>query len=230
MRLVDIRHRDAMSMAVAEIHERPVVVQLPAVFVLLAAPTTAGAAQLDRAKTRLPGKHYGTAIGSLDRFLAQADPAHLPPGFSQAEDFMRMTGTFSRVRFRGLDFDSPTIRGGTHQGVLLNGLHRSLFERIEASFLTGAPDPIWGGHNYCAPLCTSCNISGHPDGSIVELEKALAFARDRGVRLVITGPQRSADLGSYPIFGYERDRVRVHRVGPGLEAFKQKIPPALRAW
>jgi hypothetical protein len=230
MRLIDIRHRDAMALAVAEVHEQPIVVQLPTVFVLLAAPTTRGARQLDISKTRLPDKHYGTAIGSLDRFLAQSDPAHLPPGFSLAEDFMRMTGTFIRLRFRGPDFHSPALRAGTHQGVLLNGLHRSLFERIEASFLAGPPDPMWGGDNYCAPLCTSCNVSGDPDGSIVDLEKALAFARERGVRLVITGPQRSSELGSYPIFGYERDRVRVHRVGPGLEGYKQKVPPSLRAW
>lgn len=230
MRLVDIRHRDAMAMAVAEIRVQPIIVQLPAVFVLLAAPTSFGAQQLDISKSRLPGKHYGTAIGSLERFLAQADAAHLPPGFRHADDFARMTGSFIRLRFRDPDFHSPAMRAGTHQGVLLNGLHRSLFERIEDSFLADPPDPMWGGENHCAPLCTSCNISGDPAGSIVELDKALAFARARGVRLLVSGPQRGGELGSYPVFGYERDRVSVHREGPGVEAFKQKIPPTLRGW
>jgi hypothetical protein len=230
MMLVDIRHREAMAMAVAEIHVQPIIVQLPAQFVLLAAPTTFGARQLDIMKSRLPGKHYGTAIGSLERFLAQADAPHLPPGFARPDDFARMTGSFIRLRFRGPDFHSPAVRAGTHQGLLLNGLHRVLFERIEASFLAEPPDPMWGGANHCAPLCTRCNMSGDPAGSIVELDKALAFARERGVRLLVSGPPRGVELGSYPVLGYERERVSLHREGPGIEALKQQIPPALRGW
>jgi hypothetical protein len=228
MKVIDIRHRDAMDLAVGEVQGNTIIVQLPTVFVLLAAPTAKGARQLDASKTRLPGKNYGTAIGSLERFLAQADPAHLPDAFSSAPDFARMTGSFIRVRFRSPDFQSPTIRNGTHQGLLLDGIHRELFERIEASFRLCPTQPIWGGTNYCAPLCTSCNVSGDAAGSIVHLDRALAFARQRGVRLVLTAPKTATQLGSCPIFGYERHRVSVHRDGPGLGGFMQQIPLALR--
>lgn len=230
MRLIDIRDRHAFELAVEEIHADAIVVQLPTVFVLLAAPTMRGAAQLDRSKTRLPGKNYGTAIGSLGRFLVQADPAHMPPDFSTEADFEQMSGTFIRLRFRSPDFESPTIRHGTHQGLLLGGIHRELFRRIESSFLATPPDAAWGGYNHCAPLCTSCNVSGDAAGSIVELPHALAFARDRGVRLVITCTDAADEKGSYPIFGYERERVTVHRDGPFLDHFKQRIPPRLRTW
>jgi hypothetical protein len=203
---------------------------MPSVFVLLAAPTTRGATQLDDSKTRLAGKNYGTAIGSLELFLAQADASQLPADFSSPADLSRMTGTFIRVRFRSGDFQSATVRDGTHQGVLLDGIHRELFKRIEASFLGAAPDAMWGHRNYSAPLCTSCNVSGDPDGSIVAIDKALAFARTRGVKLLITCPHTASELGSYPIFGYERDTVTIHRSGPCLDEFKQKIPLRLRSW
>jgi len=230
MKLIDIRAHDAIDLAVQAVHHAPIIVQLPTVFVLLAAPTERGALQLDACKTRLAGKNYGTAIGSLELFLAQADAAHLPPQFNAPAHFAAMTGSFIRVRFRGTDFQSATIRGGTHQGVLLDGLHRELFRRIEASFLPGPPDPVWGHHNYCAPLCTSCNVSGDPEGSIVTLDKALAFARLRNVELLITCPETASQLGSYPIFGYERDKVTVHREGPYLDDFKRRIPVSLKTW
>jgi hypothetical protein len=230
MKRLDIHHADAIALAVDAIHAEPVIVQLPTVFVLLAAPTTWGAAQLDRSKTRLAGKNYGTAIGSLERFLAQADPSQLPAGFTKVADFARMTGTFIRLRWRSADFQSPAIRRGTHQGLLLDGIYRELFTRIESSFADAPPDAMWGGRNYAAPLCTSCNVSGDADGSIVDLDRALAFARRRGVRLMLTSTEVAAERGSYPIFGYERQRVAVYRDGPGLERFKRQIPEALRAW
>jgi hypothetical protein len=230
MNLIDIRHRDAFDIAVEEIHRDAIIVQLPAVFVLLAAPSLQGAAQLDRSKIRLYGKNYGSAIGSLARFLEQADPSQMPAEFSTLPQFERMAGSFIRLRFRSADFQSPTIRNGTHQGLLLDGLHRDLFKRLESSFAALPPDEAWGGINYGAPLCTSCNVSGDADGSIVDAERALAFARDRGVRLVITCPGCAPELGSYPILGYERHRVTVHREGPGLDRFKAQIPPHLRSW
>lgn len=230
MKLVDIRDRDAMALAVDELHRMPIIVQLPTVFVLLAAPTQRGAQALNDTKTRLTGKNYGTAIGSLELFLAHADAAQLPVDFNAPSQFARMAGSFIRLRFRDAGFQSETIRDGTHQGLLLEGIHRDLFRRIEASFVGGPPERMWGHHNYAAPLCTSCNVSGDADGSIVALDKALAFGRQRGIRLMLTCPDSAAELGSYPILGYTRDKVSVHREGPGLAEFKRRVPGHLRGW
>ena len=231
MRIIDIREPVAIDLAVRAMRVAPIVVRLPTVFVLLAAPTTRGAAQLDATKARLAGKNYGTAIGSLERFLTQADRSALPPGFDDAAAFMPMTGAFIRLRFREPGFDSSVMRAGTHQGVLLDGPHRALFRDLESSFADEPADPLWaGGANYAAPLCTSCNESGHPEGSIVDEAKALAFARSRGLSLVLTGPAVDGELGSYPILGFERKRVTIHRDGPGLAEFKTRIPAPLRSW
>lgn len=230
MKILDIREPGAIDLAAQAVHQAPIVVQLPTVFVLLAAPSSAGAAQLDRAKARLAGKNYGTAIGALERFLAQARPDELPHEFRGAAPFGAMTGTFIRLRFRDPAFDSSAVRAGTHQGVLLDGVHRALFRSIESSFLDAPADPLWGGVNYAAPLCTSCNESGHPEGSIVAEDRAVDFARSRGLALLLTGPSAEGELGSYPIFGFERDRVRIHREGPGLARFKSRIPERLRSW
>ena len=230
MRVLDIREAGAIELAAAALHEAPIVVQLPTVFVLLAAPTTEGALQLDRTKSRLAGKNYGTAIGSLERFLAQANRDELPQEFASAAPFGAMTGSFIRMRFRDESFNSSAIRAGSHQGVLLDGAHRELFCRVEDSFDGAPPDALWDGRNYGAPLCTSCNESGDPEGSIVDAGRALAFARSRRLGLVLTGPSAHGELGSYPIFGFERDRVRIHREGPGLSLFKGRIPAHLRSW
>lgn len=230
MKVLDIESPRAVGMAVDAIQSEPVVVQLPTVFVLLAAPNARGARQLDKAKTRLAGKNYGTAIGSLERFLSQAVADDMPEEFNDADHFDALTGIFIRLRFREPTFHSPSIRNGSHQGVLLDGVHRQLFRKIESSFLNDPPDPIWDGNNYSAPLCTSFNESGHPDGSIVDRDIALAFAEAQGIGVVLTCQSSAAELGSYPIFGFERDRVSVHREGPGLAMFKERIPERLRAW
>ena len=174
--------------------------------------------------------NYGTAIGSLNLFLSQALASSLPAEFKRADQFERMNGSFIRLQFRASEFQSSSISNGTHQGVLLDGVHRELFRKIEASFLSAPPDPLWGHANYSAPLCTSCNISGDPGGSIVRLDKALQFAEKRGVRLVLTWRETASELGSYPIFGYEPDSVRIHREGPYLDFFKARIPMRLRSW
>lgn len=227
--LIDIHQPGAMDMAVKALHRHPILVQLPSVFALLAAPTTEGARQLDDCKMRLDGKNYGTAIGSLRSFLAQALQETLPAQFNTDKHFNGITGSFIRLQFRDARFQSKTIRNGTHQGLLLSGALRELFRQAEHSFHHYPADQIWEGKNYGGPLCTSCNISGHPDGSITTPDKAMQFAQQRNIPFIITAGA-AGEKGSYPILGFTEDGVRIHREGPGLEAFKQKIPETLRKW
>ena len=230
MKITSINHPATAELAIREIHQRPILVQFPTVFALLAAPTSKGVRQLDESKIRLGGKNYGTAIGSLDNFVAQARPDHLPDDFRSVEHYAKLAGSFIRLPFRDSAFQSKTIKNGTHQGLLLTGVFSNLFQQIEASFATYSPDEIWNYSNYCAPLCTSCNISGDPDGSIVQFDKALNFARSLGIKLFITADKTATEKGSYPILGFEKQRVSIHRDGPGLDTFKTKIPAPLRTW
>lgn len=166
----------------------------------------------------------------MDNFLAQAKTDCLPGDFASADNYAALAGAFFRLQFRGACFQSKAIRNGTHQGLLLTGAFRTLFKAIEDSFAGCSPDVIWNYRNYCAPLCTSCNISGDPDGSIVQFDKAMEFAKTRGINLFITSDKPSVEKGSHPILGIEKERIRIHREGPGLERFKEKIPVPLRSW
>ncbi|SOD99127.1 hypothetical protein [Spirosoma fluviale] len=220
----------ALALAIQAIYQGPILVQLPRVFALLAAPTCRGARQLDDTKVRLPGKHYGTAIGSLAKFVAQAQAECLPAAFNRCEQFRALTGSFIRLPFHSATVQSTTLLNGTHQGLLLDEEWRALFEGLESCFETNAAEPMWNHRNYCAPLCTSCNLSGHAEGSITEYEKAYQFGKARGLRLFLTAEAAAGEQGSYPVLGIESHQVCIHREGPGLWRLKEAIPMALRSW
>ncbi|ADB39995.1 hypothetical protein [Spirosoma linguale] len=230
MTILPISDPAALDLATEAIHQRPILVQFPSVFVLMAAPTSKGVSQLDATKKRLSGKNYGTAIGRLEKFITQAQPGSLPHEFTCGEHFTALTGSFIRLQFDQKTFQSKTIRNGTHQGLLLDGIYGSMFRRMEESFASSSSERMWNHRTYSAPLCTSCNLSGDPDGSITDYDKAYCFAKTRGIDLFITATQFADGKGSYPIFGFESDKVTIHREGPGLDAFKERIPPRLRSW
>ena len=239
MIVLELESAGTLALAVAEVQLRPVLVQLPTMFALLAAPTSDGVARLDAVKDRPPARagkrtrHYGTAIGMLRHFLAQVDAAELPPELQQAHHFDGLVGAFLRVRFTDRSFDSGTVCAGTHQALLLDGAHRALFRQMEESFLRLPADPLWSGTNYCAPLCTSANRSGDRGGPIVSLDKAVDFAERHGIGMVVASRPAGGAVGSpgeCAILGIGRDRVTVHRTGPAIERLKARVPARLRSW
>lgn len=229
MRVMHISEPGVAEAAVEAIRRDAILVQLPTVFVLLAPATREGVGWLDRSKRRLPNKTYGTAIGDLDRFAAMVVPETRPPELETTGGLTMLTGAFIRCRVAPVDYDSALVRRGTHQGVLLDGPHRALFAAIEAGLADMSDPDILAGHTSTAPLCTSCNISGHPLGSITEWERARRFAIARGVPLVVRGEPAVGQTGSYPIFAIERDRVAVQREGPRMEEIKAALPERLFA-
>ena len=227
MRILHIADPAAAGAAVDAIRRDAILVQLPTVFVLLAPATRDGVAWLDRSKRHLPYKTYGTAIGDLDRFAAMIAPGTRPPELETTTALTSLTGAFIRCRTAPSDYQSPLIRHGTHQGVLLDGPHRDLFRTIEAGLAHMSDPTILGGHIYTAPLCTSCNISGHPLGSITDWDRALQYAQDRAVPLVIRSDPTPGQPGSYPIFALERERITIQREGPRMDEIRAALPPRL---
>ena len=224
---IHISDPGAAAAALEVLADGVVMLQMPTVYVLLAPPTDEGAAWLDAAKGRLPNKNYGTGLGDLDSFRAMTAPGSLPEELEAPGAFNILTGAFIRISVAAPDVDTQMVRGGTHQGLLLEGPHRELFRALEAGLAPSAEPSIIGGHTFTAPLCTSANYSGHPDGSIVDGAKARAFAAERGLRLLVTSDADPGALGSYPIFWLHRDRISVERVGPGLEAIRAALPRRL---
>jgi tRNA A37 threonylcarbamoyladenosine synthetase subunit TsaC/SUA5/YrdC len=229
MRVMHLSESGVAEAAVEAIRRDAILVQLPTVYVLLAPATRAGVGWLDRSKRRLPNKNYGTAIGSLERFAAMVLPGTRPPELATAAGLTTLTGAFIRCRVAPADFNSPLVRHGTHQGVLLDGPHRELFTAIEAGLADMADPDLLAGHAYTAPLCTSCNLSGDPLGSITDWERARRYAVDRAVPLVIRGEPAVGQAGSYPIFAIERDRIAIEREGPLMEEIKAALPERLFA-
>jgi hypothetical protein len=69
------------------------------------------------------------------------------------------------------------------------------------------------------PLCTSANLSGHVEGSITELSKALNFGLERGVPLFIHTGMLGNQTGSYPIIEeLAQGELRLARKGPDGDA------------
>lgn len=205
-----------------------VLLQMPAVQALIAPATRAGVQALSDTKVRLPGKNYGSAIGSLESFSRLARGTSRPSFLESPEAWEALHGAFFRICIAEPDFASPAVRAGTHQGLLLaNGPHRALFEAIEQSFAQEVDQTLFDGHGYSAPLCTSANLSGDPLGSIVDDERALEFARSRGVRLWVHAESPVVNGGSYPILSFSRDGARVERTGPELDRILGNLPPSL---
>jgi tRNA A37 threonylcarbamoyladenosine synthetase subunit TsaC/SUA5/YrdC len=227
MREVQIGEPGTTAAVIETLRHAVVMLQMPTVFVLLAPPNSEGVARLDRTKLRQPNKNYGTALGELGSFYAMATPGTLPPELDSVAGLQRLSGAFIRIAVAPSDYSSPMVRKGTAQGLLLEGPHRELFRAVEASLADVVEPAIVGGHRFAAPLCTSANISGHPDGSIVSWERAYAFGVERDIPLVVRCEPEPGLLGSYPIFWLQRDRVRIERDGPRREELAAALPARL---
>jgi hypothetical protein len=133
-----------------------------------------------------------------------------------SEAISGMSDVILRFPFAHPGFQSSTVRDGTHQALMPNGIHRAMVKEIEAAFDDSAEPGMWAGKHFTAPLVTSCNISGDPLGSIVDEQRALEFANSRGVGLFVTGEAAKGECGSYPILELAHEGVSVRREGPDL--------------
>ncbi len=228
MKMIHIEDHGAIETIVEQVRHEAVLLQLTTVYALVSAPTQRGVEQLNALKDRLSGKNYGTLIGRADRFIEQALPGALPESFNSAEQLEEMCGAFVRTAFTDSNFDSPVIRAGTHQGLLLEGAHRELFCRVEEDLASDVDRDLWNGCEVSSLLGTSANLSGDPLGSITDFERAEQFARDRGVGLFVRCETSIDEKGSYPILEFAGNQVSVHRDGPGLERLIGNLPSDMR--
>jgi tRNA A37 threonylcarbamoyladenosine synthetase subunit TsaC/SUA5/YrdC len=229
MQIIDIDADGAFETIVKHVRTEAILLQLPTVYTLVAAPTREGVSQLDGLKDRLSGKNYGTVMGSCEKFLSQTLEQALPPFFRSASRLERMRGAFVRTAFTSEDFNSSVIRGGTHQSLIVDGIHRDLFRRVETALADSIDPELWGGREFSSLLCTSANISGDPLGSITDRVRAVDFVQQRGIGLMVTCEKARTGLGSYPIFEMSPESISVQREGPGLNRLLREIPGALQS-
>jgi hypothetical protein len=200
--------------------------QLPSVYAIVAPSTLKGVVAMNQAKSRLPGKIYGSAIGSFANFFKLANLKQLNSIFNgDLSFFSSLEGSFIRIPVAGKDLVTPTINTGTHQGLLLpKGPIRNLFEEIEKLSSHYKSSDIFPMANYHAPLCTSANISGDPRGSITNIQQARLFADFAKIDLIVRINHEAEEKGSYPILSFEGNNVTVERHGPGLERILEALP------
>lgn len=227
MKRIHIEDPGAIDTIIDWIRHEAVMLQLPSVYSLAAAPTSKGVGQLNLLKDRLEGKNYGTVMGKAERFLAQAQSGSMPRYFSEFDRLEELEGAFVRTAFASEDFNSAVIRNGTHQSLILDGIHRELFVQAEEKLADMMDLDLWGGCEVTSLICTSANLSGDPLGSITDQKRAEEFARERGIGLFVTCEQDLNSTGSYPIFEFDGDQVAVRRDGPGLERLMNRIPASI---
>jgi tRNA A37 threonylcarbamoyladenosine synthetase subunit TsaC/SUA5/YrdC len=205
-----------------------ILIELPSVFALLAPPTKLGVEALNRVKERLSGKFYGTAIGSLDSFILSAQSSYLPEAFQYNHlELPYLVGSIIRFVFSEASVTTPTLANGTHQGLLLSGRLRQYFSIMEDYAGLNRDDSVFPKLKYSALLCTSANISGDPEGSIIDLEKARLFAKERNIALFIRMSEPSIKGGSFPIFSFFKNQCQLVRNGPGADAIIDSIPKSI---
>jgi len=198
------------------------VVQLPTVFAIVAPATHAGARLLDRCKDRLPGKFYSVLIGNLAEYLRLSPDSPLsrylldPGRPDRLQEFATdLESTFLRTQISTKTCSSKAICEGRLQGLIMGGVLEKKMRLMEA-LTEGLPGKLFGDAQgrYCAPIASSCNMSGDPAGSIEDIGRALDFAGRRGVRLVLTNSSGTGG-GSNPIFGISGTELETLREGPG---------------
>jgi hypothetical protein len=200
-------------------------VRYPSVFALMAPPTLRGALALSSGKNRLPGKFYGSAIGSAESFFSMAYDSKVSDKFLQHSSLLEsLESCFIRIKTHEPWVESAAVHAGTHQGLLLpEGPLRNLFRTLEDWGKSLDDRSLFPDKNYTAPLCTSANISGDPSGSIVDELRARDFAVSMKIPLMIHAEENQGEKGSYPVLAFNEATVRVERVGPGLPTILDKI-------
>jgi len=124
MHEIHINERETPQLVAEALRDNVVMVQMPTVYVLIAPASSEGAERLNGTKVRQPNKNYGTALGSLEDFYDMAIPGSLPDELNSIEAFKALTGSFIRMSVADQDVNTVMVRGGTHQGLLLEGAHR----------------------------------------------------------------------------------------------------------
>ena len=231
MKELEISERGVFEACIQALASFPVVmIQFPEVFGLMAMPNREGVAGLNRVKSRLPNKLYGSVIGDLDKFMAMHTESGRTDYFNDEADIHKLNGSIIRIRIDESQRNSPACLNGTHQSLLLpESAIRELFRSLEQAFESNADPELFLGHAFSAPLCTSANISGHPEGSITKIDSAREFGRKMGIPLLIRFSESDSLLkkGSYPVLFLEKDGIIIERNGPGLEEIIASFPAGL---
>jgi hypothetical protein len=229
MKEIDVQDSFIFEEVMRAFEENPVIlIQFPDVFGLMAIPNQIGVNGLNQTKNRLPGKYYGSVVGSAENFFGMQEDYEDLPYLKGVEDYKLLEGCILRLKIAGSELNSVAVCEGTHQSLLFKaGPIRSLFQKLEEVFEPIADSSLFGGRPFSAPLCTSANLSGHENGSIVDLDVVRTFGRLKGIPLLIRSESLPVPGGSFPVLYLQKNGISVQRMGPGLEEIRARFPSAI---
>lgn len=205
----------------AALSRNAILVDLGAVFALVALPTSEGVHQLNTIKNRLPNKQYGSMVGCFNEFIKQAKVSNeLKEKLMIASSRGGLYNTFIRLSWSNEVFSPEIICGGTHQGLLLSEPNASFVRDMERRFSEENKE-----RTFTWLLCSSANLSGDPDGSITTLERAMHFGENRGIELLVRFEmdEESGEKGSFPIVECSEKGFSVKREGPGTNRIIESL-------
>lgn len=204
-----------------------ILLEFPNVYGLIASSSEAGVQSLNKAKSRKPNKYYGSIMGSLENaknlFYAETKTSKL----IQQIDLQVFNNSFLRLNITSNKFSSGAIRQGTHQLFLSSNYIKDIAIAVEANQQKASGNPLFNQLHYFAPLCTSANISGDKNGSIIGLEKALEFGKQQNIGLFVHAKKEAMKSGSYSIFSLESGKVELKRNSKDSQSILEKIPQKL---
>jgi len=189
------------------------------VFGLLATNSLLGVEALNKTKNRLSGKFYGSFSGDLNRFSELIDDEKI----NNLELLNNFVGSFIRVPVKAINKFNPVVNNGLHQTLIEDLPVRKKIAEFETEYLKIKKTSDFFAFNFQAPLCTSANESGDPNGGITNKEIALEFGKIKGIPLFVHTDLISDGLGSYPIFSLLDDKITTHRDGAETQNVLKKI-------
>lgn len=222
MRIHEYNNDDNLAFVFDALSLGGFLIDLGSVFALIALPTKQGVDFIDKTKKRLLGKAYGSIVSDPIDFirsskLDNASKELLLDSFSS----VRITNCFLRIPWK--DETNELLINGTHQGLLIDEERHHFFAELN-SFVAGINQKeLIGGIS--SVICSSANLSGHPDGTITDLNKAITFGDDNNIDLLIKF-KRITEMqtkGSFPIFSIGYQSFRVERNGPGQDGIKSML-------
>lgn len=181
------------------------------VYGLIASNTIEGVNAINETKKRLPNKFYSTVFGN-DAILKNARQSKLVELKDKLLELFE--GSFIRFSVENSEINNPLICNGTHQVLIKRPEYRAMFNELEIKLSKLLQSSPYFSFNHYAPICSSANISGDPNGSITSKQKALEFAKNRNISLFVHSNLNTLNQGSYPVFSIDENlAIKIERKG-----------------
>jgi hypothetical protein len=187
-----------------------IILEFTGTYGLVAPNTISGTRCLDKTKSRLDGKYYGSILGNCEA-LRKILPHHLEPNLEEIIKIFK--GAFIRFDVQSKSANCKVIKDKRHQVLIENPDFRKQIEKIELLLMEKHPSSDFFIENYQGLLCTSANISGDANGAITNLEQAIEFGKSRGVELIVHSGLLIKNHGSYPSFYLGEEEITIERKG-----------------